>query len=168
MAGAAAVVAVAGATGAVLGFDTFAFAWVVHFALMAWMAAASAAFRPRLAGPWFRVRPWEPPLYRRLGVWVFMRALRRVGWERAMRGGRAFDGTRASLAGLDRDTRTSECGHLVLAGIGTALAAVAAALAAWSAFTWLLLLNVLLHGYPVLLQRAMRHRVERLRRRLTG
>ncbi len=92
------MVAVAGGTAAVFGFDTFVFAWVVHFALMAWAAVATDRLRPRLDGRWFRVREWEPPLYRRLGVWRFMRALRAVGWERVMRGGRAFDGTRARAA----------------------------------------------------------------------
>jgi hypothetical protein len=80
-----------------------------------------------------------------------------------MRGRRAFDGTRASLGGLDRDTRTPEFSHLVLALAGTALTVVAAAVQAWVALTWLAVLNVVLHGYPVLLQRAMRHRVGRIR-----
>jgi hypothetical protein len=158
-----AAVAVAGATGAVFGFDTFVFAWVAHFALMAWMASALTVVRPGPDGPWFRVRPWEPPLYRRLGVWAFMRMLRRAGWERAMRGSRAFDGTGSSLAGLDRDTRTSECGHLILPAVGTALAVVAGALGARHAFARLPALNLPLRLYPVLLQRAVRARVDRLR-----
>jgi len=165
---AAVVVGAAGATGAVLGFDTFAFAWVLHFGLMAVAAAVMPVLRPRLAGPWFRVRPWEPSLHRRLGVWVFMRGLRRVGWERAMRGSRAFDGTRSSLAGLDRDTRASESSHLVLAAVGTVLAAVAAGLGAWQAVGWLLALNLPLHVYPLLVQRTMRARVDRVRRRAGG
>jgi hypothetical protein len=162
-AGAVAAAGVSAVTAAAFGFDTFVFAWVVQFALMGWMSSAVHLLRPRLDGPWFRVRSWEPAVYRRLGVWSFMRALRRLGWERAMRGSRAFDGTRASLDGLDRDTRTSEFGHLMLALAGTALMVAAAAVQAWSAFTWLAVLNVVLHGYPVLLQRAMRHRVGRVR-----
>ncbi len=163
--GAAAVVGAAWATAAAVGFDSFAFAWVTHFVLMLWMSAASAVLRPRLDGPWYRVRSWEPQVYRRLGVWHFMRLLRTVGWERATRGSRAFDGTRSSLAGLDRDTRTSEFGHLVLAVVGAVLVMAAIALRAWPAVAWLSVLNVVLHGYPVLLQRAMRHRVDRIRQR---
>jgi hypothetical protein len=165
-AGAVAVVGVAGATGAALGFGSFAFAWVVHFVLMLWMSAALRALQPRLAGPWYRVRSWEPRWYRRVGVWQFMRLLRVVGWERAMRERRAFDGSRSSLAGLHRDTRMSECGHVVLFVVGALLVVVAVAVRAWSAVAWLSILNVLLHGYPVLLQRAMRHRVERIRQRM--
>ncbi len=167
LSGAAAVAGVAWAAGDALGLDSFAFAWVTHFLLMLWMSAILAALPPRLDGPWYRVRSWEPRWYRRLGVWHFMRLLRAVGWERAMRGRRAFDGTRASLAGLDRDTRGSECGHLVLAVVGVVLVMVVGAVRGWAAVTWLAVLTIVLHGYPVLLQRAMRHRVERLRRRLS-
>jgi hypothetical protein len=161
----AGVVGLAGAVAAGLGFDSFAFAWVLHFLLMLWMSTALDVLQPRLVGPWFRIHFWEPRLYQRLGAWHFMRVLRALGWERVMRGGRAFDGTRSSLAGLDRDTRTSEFGHLVLAALVAVLVVVAAALRAWSAVAWLSVLNVLLHGYPVLLQRAMRARVERIQRR---
>jgi hypothetical protein len=163
IAGAGAVAAVAWLIGALLGFDSFAFAWTVHFMMMAWMAAALDVLQPCLASSWYRVRRWEPPIYRRLGVWQFMRLLRRIGWERAMRGKQPFDGSRSALPALERRTRLSEFGHTILAVAGTVLALVAAAVGAWQSFVWFLVLNVVLHGYPVLLQRALRHRLQRIR-----
>jgi hypothetical protein len=76
----------------------------------------------------------------------------------------AFDGRRSSLIALERRTRSSELGHAILAGIGAALAAVAAALGAWSAAAWLLVLDVALHAYPAALQRALRARIAPLLR----
>ncbi|MFI2271133.1 glycosyl-4,4'-diaponeurosporenoate acyltransferase CrtO family protein [Catenuloplanes sp. NPDC020197] len=102
-------------------------------------------------------------LYRRLGAWSFMRLLRRIGWERAMRASRAFDGTRATLPAFDRDTRRSELAHTVLAGAGLLLAVVAAIAGAWTAVAWHAALTTVLHVYPTMLQRAMRARLARLR-----
>lgn len=151
-----------GATAAVVaafGADTFVAAWTVQFASMAAMSALLAATRPALRGPWYRVRSWEPALHRRLGVWRYQRLLRAVGWERL---NRRFDGSRASLAAFERATRESEFAHVVLAVLSAALAAGATASRAWHAAVWLLALTVPLHVYPVLLQRAVRQRINRL------
>ncbi len=159
-AGALAVAGLAWACATALG-GGFAFAWVTHFLMMAWISGVLDAVQPRLDGAWFRVRPREPRVYRRLGVVAYRKALRRVGWDRL--GGRhVFDGTRASLAALDRQTRMSETGHLVVGAVGTAMVLVAAALQAWDAAAWLLAVNVVLHAYPVMLQRFTRSRVRRL------
>jgi hypothetical protein len=162
--GAAAVAAVSGAVGAIAGFDGFPVAWTVHFAMMAWMSALLDAARPALRGGWFRVRAWEPRAYRLIGVHAYRSLLRIVGWDRLNRRSRPFDGTRASLPALDRATRVSELAHLILAAIGTVLVVVAVAFQAWQGAAWLLALNVLLHVYPVLLQRTVRHRVGRVLR----
>ncbi|MDI1460692.1 hypothetical protein QEZ54_06925 [Catellatospora sp. KI3] len=164
--GAAAVVAVSWATGAFLGFGGFAFAWVVHFAMMAGMSASMSALRPSPSGGWYQVRAWEPGLYRRLGVWPFMLLLRRIGWERANRKDRSYDGTRASLDAFELGTRRAELSHLILAVIGTALVLAAVVARAWTAVAWLSILNIVLHVYPVMLQRALRARLDRLQRAL--
>lgn len=156
--------AVAWVTGVLLGFRGFGFAWVLHFAMMAWMAASVDAAQPALRSSWFRVRDWESPIYRRLGVWWSMRLLRRIGWERIMRGARPFAGTRESLTTLDRATQMSEFGHSILAIFGTVLAATAVGVRAFDAAAWLFGLTVLLHAYPILLQRAVRSRIQRVRR----
>ncbi len=161
--GAAVVAALCWGTGAVVGFRGPAFAWIVHFLLMAWVSDALTAWRPSLRGSWFRVREWEPGLYRTLGIGGFAWLLRRSGWDRTLR--RSFDGTRAGLAALEQDTRRSESGHLVVAAIGAGLVVVAAVDRAWDAVGWLAAAALLLHAHPVVLQRATRHRIARLRRR---
>ena len=144
--GAGAVAAVCVAVGETLGYAGFAAAWTVHFLLMAWTSAVIDALGPALSGSWFRVRAWEPGLYRRLGAWSFMRLLRRIGWERAMRASRSFDGTRATLAAFDRDTRRSELAHTLLGAAGVLLAVVAAIAGAWTAVAWHTVLTILLHA----------------------
>jgi hypothetical protein len=160
--GALAVAGLSWLAGHLPGPGGFAFAWTVHFCLMAWMAVSLDAIQPRLESGWYRVHPREFAFYRALGAFAYMRLLRRIGWERLMKEKRSFKGTRATLAGLERDTRMSECGHLILAVIGTVLAVVAVALDAWGAAAWLFGLNVVLHLYPVMLQRAMRARLNRM------
>lgn len=160
--GALVVVGIASAAGTAFGYRTLIFAWVLHFVLMAWISGVVDTARPQLRASWFRVRAWEPSLHRRLGAWWYMRLLRLVGWERMTRRTGAFDGTRASLAAFDRQTRQSEFGHLIIAVLVTALSVVAAAAGAWDAAGWLSGLTVVLHVYPVLLQRAVRGRLQRL------
>ncbi|WP_091105929.1 hypothetical protein [Micromonospora citrea] len=158
--GAVAVIGAGAAAGALFGYG-FAFAWVVHFASMAWITGWIRQAQPALSGGHWRVRPWEPALYRRLGVWWYARLLRRLGWERVVRDQRSFDGGRSGLAALARDTRRSEFAHQMLAFLGLGLAGAALLLGARGAAGWLAVLTVLLHVYPVLLQRALRARVER-------
>ena len=162
VAGLAAVAGLSWCVAWLLGWQGFAFAWTVHFLLMAWMAVTLDLAQPRLTSRWFRVRHGEARIYRRLGAFWFMRLLRRIGWERAMRARRSFRGTRSTLAGLDRDSRMSEFGHLILTGASLVMAAVAASFEAWGAMAWQLGLATVLHIYPVMLQRAMRARIARI------
>ena len=160
--GGIAVVGLAGAVDAAFGYGNFMFAWVLHFLLMGWMSAVVDTVQPRLRGSWFRVRDWEPVVHRRLGAWWYMRLLRLVGWERLTGRNSAFTGTRGSLAAFDRQTRLSEFAHFVIAVLVTAISVAAAAFGAWDAAAWMFSLNFVLHVYPVLLQRALRARIQRL------
>jgi hypothetical protein len=108
------------------------------------------------------VRDREPLVYRRLGVLQYGAVLRRVGWERATSSGRSFDGTRSSLPDLERRTRMSEFAHVVLGVFGTGMVVVALACHAWDAAAWLFVANVVLHAYPIMLQRVLRARLHRL------
>jgi hypothetical protein len=168
IAGAGAVVAVGWATGEVLGYRGPAFAWVVHFALMAWGAPSVAALWPDPRGRFLRVRRWEPAVYRRLGAGWYGRGLRAVGWERLMSAHRVFDGTRASLPALERQARRAEAAHTLLALVGWALVAVAAAFTAWDAVGWLTAANFVFHCYPIMLQRMLRARLAALGARAVG
>ena len=161
--GAVAAAAVVGTAAAAFGVRGPAFAWIAHFMMMAWTSAVLQVVQPLLRSRWFHVRAWEPRVYRRLGVLQFGALLRRVGWERAMSPGRPFDGTRSSLPGLERRTRMSEFAHLVLGAVGTGMVGVAVAHHAWDAAAWLFAANVVLHAYPIMLQRVVRARLYRIR-----
>jgi Glycosyl-4,4'-diaponeurosporenoate acyltransferase len=140
-----------------------AFAWITHFMMMAWTSAVLEVVQPLLRSRWFHVRDREPLVYRRLGVLQYGALLRRVGWERATSSGRSFDGTRSSLPDLERRTRTSEFAHVVLGAVGAGMVVVGLACHAWDAAAWLFAANVVLHAYPIMLQRVLRARLHRLR-----
>lgn len=145
-----------------IGPGGFAFAWVTHFALMAWVSVVLNARTGSLEHPWFPVGPREPGWHRPLGVHLFGRALERTGWNRAIGRDRAFDGTRSGLAALDQLTRSSETGHLMCLGAAAVVAVAAVGAGERGGALWLVGLGVVLHVYPVLLQRSLRGRIQAL------
>ena len=110
-------------------------------------------FRPRAIE-----RPW---LYEWIGVRLFKRAMRSRLYRRINPDFRLRDGRRG-LARLREALDSSEAAHAVLFLIVAALAAVAMAVAWFDAAGWLMFWNVLLNGYPVMLQRYNRLRLSRL------
>jgi hypothetical protein len=138
------------------------FALVSHLLAMAWISYAVAVRQPALTAGWFAVRSWEERAWHRAGTGPFRALLRAVGWERVITVQRRFDGSRAGLAELARQTRLSEFCHLVVAAASVAGMAVAAAFGDRSAVLWLGAATVAFHLYPVLLQRVLRARIVRL------
>lgn len=160
--GGLAAAAAIGATGLLIGPSGPTFALVAHLLTMAWISAAVAAWQPALSARWFAVRPWEEGAWRRAGIGPFRALLRAVGWERVITAQRRFDGTRAGLAELARQTRVSEFCHLVVAALGGVAVAIAALCGDLPAVLWLGGTTVAFHLHPVLLQRALRARIVRL------
>lgn len=117
----------------------------------------------RAPARWFRVHPAERRLLRLLGVPAFGQLLERSGWNRVVAGPmRSFDGTRGDLAHLERHLRGTMSAHGTSFLIHLALSVLAAATGhLWGAL-WLLLPGVILHLYPVLLQRWIRLRAQPL------
>jgi len=147
---------------AVVGPSGPTFALVSHLLAMAWISFAVAVRQPALTARWFTVRSWEERAWRRAGTGPFRALLRAVGWERVITGQRRFDGTRAGLVELARQTRVSEFCHLVVAGASTVGVVVAAACGDLPAVLWLGAATIAFHLYPVLLQRVVRARIVRL------
>lgn len=150
-----------------IGPRGFAFAWVTHFVLMAWISVVLDARTGPLERPWFRVSTWELRCYRALGVRLFGRVLERTGWNRAIGRDRVFDGTRAGLVALDQLTRGSETGHLMCLGVAAVVAVAALWVGEWGGALWLVALGIVLHVYPVMLQRSLRMRIQALTNRWT-
>ncbi|MGM9320918.1 hypothetical protein [Deinococcus aquaticus] len=147
-------------SGCLTGWRSPVTAIALHAGLMRWSVDALPATQPELRAAWFRVRPGEAALYRRAGTYAYMRLLRRLGWERLRRESVGFTG-RAALGRLERAGREAETNHLLIGSLGLLVAALAARRRAWKVTLWHLLLTVVLHAYPIMLQRTLRARLTR-------
>ena len=138
-----------------------------YYALM--VVGWTLVLGPGLAGPvmrrlprrWFRVPAGERTLHRMLGVGIFRRLLERSGWERHVHK-REWVRTRAGFASLEVALRSNASAH------GTCFA-IHILLAAFALFTghplgalWILLPGVVVHLYPLLLQRSIMLRLQPL------
>jgi hypothetical protein len=126
---------------------------VPAFAIMRWVPCE-----------WFRVPARERLIHRMLGVGVFGWLLDASGWNRRVPEPlRGFSGNRAGLPSLEQSVRAAAVSH----GICFALHVLLAVLALfsrhpWSAALWMLLPGVVVHLYPVLLQRSILLRLQPL------
>jgi hypothetical protein len=117
----------------------------------------------RLPAGWFYVPAGERVLHRMLGVGVFAWLLDRSGWNRhvalPMRG---FNGARAALGALELSVRGSASAHGACFVVHMVFAALALFTGhPWGAL-WILAPGVIVHLYPVLLQRSIMLRLQPL------
>lgn len=112
---------------------------------------------------WFRVPAGERVFHRMLGVGIFGWVLERSGYNRRVADPlRGFDGTRAGLLSLEGSVRGGAIAHAAVFAIHFLLAAAALFNGhPWGAL-WILLPGVVLHLYPVLLQRSIMLRLQPL------
>lgn len=110
---------------------------------------------------WFRVPAGERILHRMLGVGIFARLLEISGYNRrVVRPLRRFDGTRSGLPSLEQSALGGIIAHGACFAIH-ALTAVAALITGHPRGALLILLpGVVLHFYPVLLQRSIMLRLQ--------
>ena len=113
---------------------------------------------------WFRVPARERLIHRMLGVGVFGWLLDISGWNRrVLEPLRGFSGKRAGLCSLEESVRGSAVSHGICFAIHVLLAVVALfSRHPWSAALWMLLPGVVVHLYPVLLQRSIMLRLQPL------
>jgi hypothetical protein len=136
------------------------------------MVGTTFALGPTVAGPvvrrvpreWFRVPPGERVLHRILGVDIFSWLLDISRWNRVvaepMRG---FSGRRAALRSLDQSLRANVSAHGTCFAIHVLLAVLALfSRHPWRGALWMLLPGVVVHLYPVLLQRSIMLRLQPL------
>ncbi len=147
-----------------LGPASAGFAFLVVWVPMTWMGTVSRVWRPRLPDAVHRLRPVEQDgrLYERLGVRWFKRLLRR-GPLAVFNPDLHLPAERSPerLAHLDQRMRDAEAAHglLFVATLGVVLHALARGW--WTAAALTLVFDVLLNGYPVMLQRDNRARLRR-------
>jgi len=113
---------------------------------------------------WFRVPTSEHLVHRILGVGGFGWLLNVSGWNRrVLEPLRGFSGKRAGLASLEQSVRAAAVTHGICFAIHVLLAALALfSKHPWSGALWMLLPGVVVHLYPVLLQRSTMLRLQPL------
>ena len=155
------------------GFRSFTFALLSNCLIVSWVALAgqlvSFVVSFVLGSRYYRIRPFEQEghLYEKVGTGLFQMLVGRGPWT-ILNPTLRFSGKVAQLAGLEKEMRKAEGGHL-LAFIAVTLATVFAAVQGWlDAAGWLLLFNVPFNLYPVMLQRCNRARIQRILGRLGG
>ena len=129
------------------------------------LIAACIALWWTLPRGYFAVHPFERTgrIYERLGVTIFRRFAPNGDlanrWERRADPQHRVIRGRRSAAEYVRSTEQSERGHIVLLALGAVSAAFAWNLG-WNGWAWYLTAgNVLVNGYPILLQRYTRSRL---------
>jgi hypothetical protein len=139
-----------------LGASSPAFAFVVVWVPMTWLGTVSRRFQPRLPHAIHALRDVErdPRLYERVGVRIAKRVLRR-GPLAAFNPGLHLPAERSPerLAELERKMMDAEASHLILLVATLGVVINAALHGWWMAAGLTLLFNVLMNGYPVMLQR---------------
>lgn len=145
-----------------LGGDSVGFAVVVVWLPMTWLGTVSHVAPFRLPAVIHALRGGERDgqVYARLGVGLIKRLARRgpVAWFNP---GLRLPGepTAASLAALERRMCTAEASHGILLVLTLGVVGHAVARGWWLAAAVTLGLDVLINGYPVMLQRYNRARL---------
>lgn len=145
-----------------LGGASVGFAIAVVWLPMTWLGTVSHVAPFRLPATFHALRGWERDgrAYERLGVAAVKRALRRgpIAWfNPGLRLPPAP--TAAGVAALERRMCTAEASHGVLLVLTLGVVGHAAARGWWLAAAVTLGLDVLINGYPVMLQRYNRARL---------
>jgi hypothetical protein len=133
---------------------------VVGWTLVLGPVVAAPVMR-RVPRHWFRVPAGESVLHLMLGVGVFRWLLERSGWERHVHK-REFHATRTGLPCLELALRSNASAHGTCFAVHILFAAFALFIGhPWGAL-WILLPGVIVHLYPVLLQRSIMLRLQPL------
>ena len=139
-------------------------ALLVNGFLMSQVAGVGRVVEITMPAGYFRLRGFERPLfYERLGIRPF-KALMCSRLYRIINPDFRLEGGRIGLEELTQGMRSAEAAHAVLFVTVTAVSGVALLLRWFDAAAWLMLINILSNGYPVMLQRYNRLRAERLLR----
>jgi hypothetical protein len=135
--------------------------------MVAWVTcglepAVAAPIMRRVPRQWFRVPTGERVLHRIVGVGIFGWLLDVSGWNHLIKRMRGFSGKRGLLS-LEQHARAGAIAHGICFAIHVLLAVLALfSRHPWSGALWMLLPGVVVHLYPVLLQRSIMLRLQPL------
>lgn len=138
------------------GASSVGFAFLVVWLPMAWLGTVGRVALPRLPARFHALRGFERDgrVYNMLGVPIFKKLLRRGPLA-------VFnpdlhlpkEPTPERLAHLDQRIRDAEASHFILFALTLGVVVNAIWHGWWLAAVWTLVFDVLLNGYPVMLQR---------------
>jgi hypothetical protein len=121
------------------------------------------AFVRRVPRRWLRVPQSERVVHRIAGVGIFGWLLELSGWNHLIRPLRGFAGNKAGLASLEESARAGAIAHGICFAIHVVLAVLALLCRhPWKGALWMLLPGVVVHLYPLLLQRSIMLRLQPL------
>ncbi|MGA8012047.1 MAG: methyltransferase domain-containing protein [Candidatus Acidiferrales bacterium] len=146
----------------VLGPSNPWYAVMVVWGTSSLVPVVAAPVMRRVPRQWFRVPTRERALHRVVGVGIFGRLLDVSGWNRhVVEPLQGFSGKRAGLPSLEESARASAVAHGTCFAIHVLLAVLALfSRHPWSGALWMLLPGVVVHLYPVLLQRSIMLRLQ--------
>lgn len=107
----------------------------------------------------YQVKAFEPRLYALLGAELVRRVLDVVGWNRIIGRMRQSESGASMLARFIRGTEQSETAHLLGVAATLVVAGIAAATTHFQGAWQVLLVGLVLHGYPVMIQRIVRFKI---------
>jgi len=153
------------------GFRSPVSAFLVNWLAMSWMAVIGQVVHLSFAPGYYRVKAFERTgqVYERVGIRLFKKLVRR-GPLSILSPTLRFpkEETIAALQGLLSEMRKAETGHalifvFMLLVVGYVL------LNGWlDAVVWTLLFNIVINGYPIMLQRYNRIKLQELIRQQGG
>ena len=147
------------------GFRSPVSAFLINWLAMSWMAVIGQVVHLSFARGYYSVKAFERTgqVYERLGIRLFKKLVRRGPlsiFSPTLRSPK--EKTVSTVQGLLNEMRKAETGHavifvLVLLFVGYGL------LNGWlDAVVWMLLFDVLINGYPIMLQRYNRIKLQEL------
>ena len=143
--------------------ESFAFAIALNFLLMLFVVIFTDVLKSPFNFSHFDERKWERKgvVYESLGVNLFRKLLIWTGWEKVIRKAHPVEKNTKALTNLYYQTKKSEVDHtfilLIVLGFNIFVAVKFGLIKSMS----LLISNILLHVYPIILQRYNRPRIAR-------
>lgn len=142
--------------------DSFLFAFQLNFLMMAWYAFTLPMLKLNFNSSYYKAKSFEKngAIYKSIGVNLFRGFLKAIGWNKIsdQSNGRVLKDLNR-LKQREKHTKEAELAHLILFFNFLLIAAYFAL--HYNVF-WFLFLNVVLHAYPVFIQRYNRPRYRKL------
>ncbi|WP_374688321.1 hypothetical protein [Promineifilum sp.] len=147
------------------GFRSPVFAFLLNWLAMSWIALTGQMIELALPPGYYDIKHFEETgrLYERLGVRLFKKLVRRgplTIFSPTLR--MPAEKTLPALQHLDHEMRKAETGHLFIFVLMLLFTCYALLQRWFDVAGWFLLFNVFINGYPVMLQRYNRLKLQQL------